>query len=147
MPAKRAVEGVWATGTFPQLQACNRVPNAETAWLRQTRCARCAVWAGCCSYRCSYRDFAGSGNCGEPRFLNVRSHVDELGPKPDSKERPWLFSRDCFEVALGLLSGKRLTLFINHLKSKFIDTKRFDTPLKQLKSATASPNRSRQTER
>jgi hypothetical protein len=38
-------------------------------------------------------------------IVNVRSHVDALDPKPDSNDRPWLFSRDCLEVELGLPSA------------------------------------------
>jgi endonuclease/exonuclease/phosphatase family metal-dependent hydrolase len=76
--------------------------------------------------------------------LNVRTHVDALDPKPDSKERPWLFSRDCFEVELGLPGGRRLTLFINHLKSKFMDT-RNKTPEEQaLERERISRHRGRQ---
>ncbi len=57
-------------------------------------------------------------------ILNVRSHIDDLDPTPDSLERPWLFSRDCLEVEIALGGGnpRRLSLFINHLKSKFADT-------------------------
>jgi endonuclease/exonuclease/phosphatase family metal-dependent hydrolase len=54
-------------------------------------------------------------------IVAVRTHVDDLDEKPDNPKRPWLFSRDCLEVELALnkSGSKRLTLFINHLKSKF----------------------------
>jgi len=64
------------------------------------------------------------------KILDVRTHIDDIdvnfpgkAPKGPPK-RPRLFSRDCLEVELALnKSGtKRLTLFINHLKSKFSDT-------------------------
>ena len=48
-------------------------------------------------------------------IVSVRSHVDEPGEGDD----PWLFSRDCVEIELALPSNRRLTLFVNHLKSKF----------------------------
>jgi hypothetical protein len=37
-----------------------------------------------------------------PEILGARSHVDDLDPKPDDSKRPFLFSRDCFEVELAL---------------------------------------------
>ena len=54
-------------------------------------------------------------------ILSVRSHMDELDPTLPASKRRFLFSRDCLEVVLALnQSGSRtLTLFINHLKSKF----------------------------
>jgi len=64
-------------------------------------------------------------------LLSVRTHVDELDPVPDDPKRPFLFSRDCLEIEVALPEGRRLTLFINHLKSKFIDPKQADTPEKK----------------
>lgn len=63
-------------------------------------------------------------------ILGVRSHVDERDPNPAPKQEPYLFSRDCFEVELALnASGsRRLYVFINHLKSKFVDPKQAKTP-------------------
>jgi endonuclease/exonuclease/phosphatase family metal-dependent hydrolase len=64
------------------------------------------------------------------KILNVRTHLDDVDvhfpgklPKGPPK-KPRLFSRDCLEVELALdKNGKtRLTLIINHLKSKFSDT-------------------------
>lgn len=57
-------------------------------------------------------------------ILDVRSHVDDLDPEPDSPQSPFLFSRDCLEVELALNSSgtQRLTLFVNHLKSKLAST-------------------------
>lgn len=54
-------------------------------------------------------------------ILDVRSHVDDLDPTPDDPEDPWLFSRDCVEVEVDL-GSRNLTLFINHLKSKYAET-------------------------
>ena len=57
-------------------------------------------------------------------ILSVRTHVDELDPTVPASKRQPLFSRDCLEVVIALnQSGSRtLTLFINHLKSKFAQT-------------------------
>lgn len=51
-------------------------------------------------------------------ILHIKSHVDDL-----DNEGKTLFSRDCLEAvaALNNSGSKRLTLFINHLKSKFVD--------------------------
>jgi hypothetical protein len=54
-------------------------------------------------------------------ILGARSHVDDLDPKAGDPTRPWLFSRDCLEVVVGLPTGQPLTLLINHLKSNFVD--------------------------
>ena len=54
-------------------------------------------------------------------ILDVQSHVDDLDPLPDDPKRPWLFSRDCLEVEFAL-GTRRLTVFLNHLKSKFAKT-------------------------
>jgi len=52
-------------------------------------------------------------------ILSAKSHIDDKDTQGN-----YIFSRDCLEVEVGLnTSGsKRLTLFINHLKSKFVDT-------------------------
>jgi endonuclease/exonuclease/phosphatase family metal-dependent hydrolase len=47
----------------------------------------------------------------------LRSHVDELDDRGQH-----LFSRDCLEVTVDLNGRASLTLFVNHLKSKFVDT-------------------------
>lgn len=51
------------------------------------------------------------------QIVNVRSHVDDW----DDNQREFVFSRDCLEVEINLCdSGShKLTLFLNHLKSKF----------------------------
>lgn len=51
----------------------------------------------------------------------LRTHVDDLDGKPDDPKKPWLFSRDCLEVEFDRGKGgdPPLTLFVNHLKSKF----------------------------
>jgi endonuclease/exonuclease/phosphatase family metal-dependent hydrolase len=54
-------------------------------------------------------------------ILDVQTHVDDLDPLPDDPKRPWLFSRDCLEVEFAL-GTRRLTVFLNHLKSKFAKT-------------------------
>jgi endonuclease/exonuclease/phosphatase family metal-dependent hydrolase len=65
-------------------------------------------------------------------ILDMRSHVDDRDPSaPANSSRPWLFSRDCFEVTIRLTASKTLTLFINHLKSKFIDPETANTPAKR----------------
>lgn len=64
-------------------------------------------------------------------ILRARTHVDDLDPKPDDPKRPFLFSRDCLEVELALPGGRRLTVFINHLKSKFVDPKQANTLAKK----------------
>lgn len=68
-------------------------------------------------------------------IIGARSHVDDLDPEPDDPDRPWLFSRDCAEVQLALgpqaridAGSDRLTVFVNHFKSKFVDPLRHRTP-------------------
>jgi exonuclease III len=64
------------------------------------------------------------------KILNVRTHLEDIDvnfpgqPPKGPPKKPRLFSRDCLEVELALnKSGtQRLTLFINHLKSKYSDT-------------------------
>jgi endonuclease/exonuclease/phosphatase family metal-dependent hydrolase len=64
-------------------------------------------------------------------ILSVRTHVDDLDPTPDDPKRPFLFSRDCLEVEFALPGNRQLTLFINHLKSKFVDPKQANTLAKK----------------
>src|SRR5499426_2943344 len=71
-------------------------------------------------------------------IIGARSHVDDLDPMPDDPARPWLFSRDCVEVEIALGPGAgtdtgadRLTVFVNHFKSKFVDPFRNRTPEEQ----------------
>jgi endonuclease/exonuclease/phosphatase family metal-dependent hydrolase len=62
---------------------------------------------------------------------SVRSHIDQIDPEADDPQRyPWQFSRDCLmvELALPASGGRTLTLFINHLKSKFVDPAEAKTP-------------------
>lgn len=53
-------------------------------------------------------------------IVSVRTHVDDLGA-----DRKRIFSRDCLEVTVALnKSGSRaFTVFVNHLKSKFVETR------------------------
>jgi len=53
-------------------------------------------------------------------ILGVRSHVDDLQPGTRTK----LFSRDCLEItfALNRSGSQRLTLLVNHLKSRLAST-------------------------
>ena len=46
---------------------------------------------------------------------DVRTHIDDYN---DSGKR--IFSRDCLEAVIRLPDGERLTVFINHLKSKLV---------------------------
>lgn len=48
-------------------------------------------------------------------IVGVRSHIDEA-----NNEGERIFSRDCLEAEVELQEGTTLTLFINHLKSKFV---------------------------
>jgi endonuclease/exonuclease/phosphatase family metal-dependent hydrolase len=65
-------------------------------------------------------------------IVHVRSHVDDRDPHAeDPVGYPWQFSRDCLEIQIQPAGGKALTLFVNHLKSKFIDYKSANTPAKQ----------------
>jgi endonuclease/exonuclease/phosphatase family metal-dependent hydrolase len=52
-------------------------------------------------------------------LLDVRTYVDEPDPAPGGS---FLFSRDCLEVEVGLGGNRRLSLFINHFKSKYAET-------------------------
>jgi endonuclease/exonuclease/phosphatase family metal-dependent hydrolase len=63
-------------------------------------------------------------------IVGLRSHVDDLLPGKKQKakkkntegESKYLFSRDCLEVEIALPGNKTLTVFNNHLKSKFAKT-------------------------
>ena len=70
-------------------------------------------------------------------ILNVRSHVDDRDPADPSQ---YIFSRDCVELefALNASGTRRLTLFLNHLKSKMAET--------PAEEADASARRQRQAE-
>lgn len=55
-------------------------------------------------------------------ITSVRTHIDDPDPKEKGKAA-YIFSRDCLEVDIQLTkAGKTLTLFVNHLKSKFAET-------------------------
>jgi len=55
------------------------------------------------------------------RILNVRSHVDDRDP---NNPQEYIFSRDCLEleIALNDSGSQKLTLFLNHLKSKLAES-------------------------
>jgi endonuclease/exonuclease/phosphatase family metal-dependent hydrolase len=55
-------------------------------------------------------------------ILDIRTHVDDLDPEPDDPTDPWLFSRDCLELEVVLAGNRQLSLFVNHLKSKYAET-------------------------
>lgn len=50
------------------------------------------------------------------KITDVRTHIDE----PYGDRSRYLFSRDCLEVTFDI-NGTPLTLFVNHLKSKYAD--------------------------
>ena len=50
-------------------------------------------------------------------FPVVNTITHRYDPIPSDAHRP-LFSRDCLEVDLALSNGEKLTVYINHLKSK-----------------------------
>jgi endonuclease/exonuclease/phosphatase family metal-dependent hydrolase len=79
-------------------------------------------------------------------ILDVRAHVDDLDPH-GTVNSPWLFSRDCLEVTVALDDGRPLTIFVNHLKSKFIGPEA-NTPVKKAAAKKSNDDkRQRQTER
>jgi endonuclease/exonuclease/phosphatase family metal-dependent hydrolase len=51
-------------------------------------------------------------------ILNIRTHIDDIDPDFPDK---FIFSRDCLEVEFDL-GSRKLTLFLNHLKSKMGET-------------------------
>src|SRR3954447_22055397 len=81
-------------------------------------------------------------------ILSVRTHVDDLDPKPDDPKRPFLFSRACLEVELALRGGRRLTVLVNHFKSKFVDPRQANTMAKKKAARKKADNhRGRQADR
>jgi len=74
-------------------------------------------------------------------ILSVRSHVDDR-----DSDGGYIFSRDCLEVEVGLnkSGSEKVTLFINHLKSKFVDT-RGKTP-QQIAAETKRANERRKAQ-
>jgi endonuclease/exonuclease/phosphatase family metal-dependent hydrolase len=73
-------------------------------------------------------------------ILAVRSHVDERRVPADKRD-PYLFSRDCLELTIDLGGDRPLHLFVNHLKSQFIDYQRADTPAKRKAARQRSDKR------
>jgi endonuclease/exonuclease/phosphatase family metal-dependent hydrolase len=76
-------------------------------------------------------------------ILSARTHVDDLDPTPDDPKRPWLYSRDCLEVTVALPGQRQLTVFVNHLKSKFVDPFKNNTLAKK-KAARKKGDKHRQ---
>jgi endonuclease/exonuclease/phosphatase family metal-dependent hydrolase len=72
-------------------------------------------------------------------IISIRTHIDDL----DANGRR-IFSRDCLEITLALnkSGSQRLTIFLNHFKSKFVDT-RNKTPA-QIQAETERSDRRRQ---
>ena len=60
-------------------------------------------------------------------IVSTRTHVDDHDPQSSAD---WLFSRDCLEVTVELPQRRLLTIFVNHLKSKFIG-REANTPAKR----------------
>jgi endonuclease/exonuclease/phosphatase family metal-dependent hydrolase len=57
-------------------------------------------------------------------ILDIRTHVDDRIQESDATEPSLVFSRDCLDIELALTRRERLTLFVNHFKSKFVDPKK-----------------------
>lgn len=55
-------------------------------------------------------------------IVGIRTHIDDRDPDAPPGTG-WVFSRDCLEVdlALGPAGDRRLTLFVNHFKSKYAE--------------------------
>jgi len=66
----------------------------------------------------------------------VRSHIDERDNQGDR-----IFSRDCLEAEVALPGGSTLTLFINHLKSKYVRRRANETDQHYHGRILASHNR------
>ncbi len=56
-------------------------------------------------------------------IVNVKSHIEEV----HDGGQPLFENRDCLEVDIQLPGGEVLTLFVNHLKSKFVTREQNDT--------------------
>jgi len=88
------------------------------------------------AYLVDSRDYRQIDVCilSNKEILGIRSHVDDR-----DKNGNFIFSRDCLEVnvALNKSGSKRITLFINHLKLKFVDkrNKSADEIEKEIKAA------------
>lgn len=67
----------------------------------------------------------------------VRTHVDDRKVPADRRD-PYLFNRDCVEVTVELPDGRPLHLFVNHLKSQFIDYRQANTPPSARRHASAT---------
>jgi endonuclease/exonuclease/phosphatase family metal-dependent hydrolase len=62
-------------------------------------------------------------------IVSTRTHVDDVDSQGAAAD-PRLFSRDCLELTVELPQQRRLTIFVNHLKSKFIG-REANTPAKR----------------
>lgn len=51
-------------------------------------------------------------------IVSIRSHLDRK-----DRQGSRILSRDCLEVTVELKNGEELTLFVNHLKSKFVESR------------------------
>lgn len=76
-------------------------------------------------------------------IVHVRSHID----RRTSIGEQLFKSRDCLEVDIDIPGSKTLTLFVNHLKSKFVDRRKHNTPAKyQAEKLKGHKKRLRQSE-
>lgn len=71
-------------------------------------------------------------------IIGLRSHVDDK-----SKSGTRILSRDCLEATFRLSGNQELTVFVNHLKSKFVDS-RGKTAAAKKKAALAGHQRRRE---
>jgi len=102
-------------GTLPDILCLQEVENIQAIRIFNTR------------YLNGYYPYSLLIDAYDPRNIDVgvlsrfpireiRSHIDELDGQGNR-----IFSRDCLEATVELPGGSILTLFVNHLKSKFVE--------------------------
>lgn len=72
-------------------------------------------------------------------YLNTNMYARYNG---NISNRKYVFSRDCLELEFNLGSGKSLTIFVNHLKSKYSKTKKELEKGNQIRKSQAETIRS-----